>query len=222
MLHVYHVMPYVTSWHAIIWSDITKHDEAAGHNLTWKVAWQDMPWYILKNLKCILDTSPSQFCVRSTVVSNGWSYSNWSKCNRRLATMDGGPIVPQTMSLRWRQNNHDGVSNHQPHGCLLNRLFRRRSKNTSKLCVTDLCAGNSPGPVNSPHNGPVTRKMFPFDDVIMAKLALTGLSLTSLSCTDNRGYSMTRQIAYIHYKWIISPQDLQLPLLCKSLHSTVL
>ena len=29
------------------------------------------------------------------------------------------------------------------------------------------CAGNSPGPVNSPHKGPVTRKMFPFDDVIM-------------------------------------------------------
>ena len=28
-------------------------------------------------------------------------------------------------------------------------------------------AGNSPGPVNSPHKGPVTRKMFPFDDVIM-------------------------------------------------------
>ena len=29
------------------------------------------------------------------------------------------------------------------------------------------CAGNSPGRVNSPHKGPVTRKMFPFDDVIM-------------------------------------------------------
>ena len=27
--------------------------------------------------------------------------------------------------------------------------------------------GNSPGPVNSPHKGPVTRKIFPFDDVIM-------------------------------------------------------
>ena len=26
------------------------------------------------------------------------------------------------------------------------------------------------GPVNSPHNGPVTRKMFPFDDVIMAAI----------------------------------------------------
>ena len=47
--------------------------------------------------------------------------------------------------LRWRHNDHAGVPNHQPHGCLLNRLFRRKSKKTSKLRVTGLCAGNSPG-----------------------------------------------------------------------------
>ena len=76
--------------------------------------------------------------------------------------------------LHWRHNDHDGISNHQPHGCLLNRLFRRRSKKTSKLCVTGLCVGNSPGPVNSPHKGPVTRKMFPFDDVIMPSMT-TGI-----------------------------------------------
>ena len=70
-------------------------------------------------------------------------------------------------SLHWHHNDHDGVSNHQPHGCLLNRLFRRRSKKTLKLRVTGLCVGNSPGPVNSPHKGLVTRKMFSFDDVIM-------------------------------------------------------
>ena len=70
-------------------------------------------------------------------------------------------------ALRWRHNDHPGVSNHQLHGCLLNRLFRRWWKKTSKLGVTGLCAGNSPGPVYSPHKGPVTRKMFPFDDVIM-------------------------------------------------------
>ena len=70
-------------------------------------------------------------------------------------------------TLQWHHNDHDGVSNHQPHGCLLNGLFRRRSKKTSKLRTTGLCVGNSPGPVNSPHKGPVTRKMFPFDDVIM-------------------------------------------------------
>ena len=52
-----------------------------------------------------------------------------------------GPLSP----LRWRHNDHAGVSNHQPHGCLLNRLFRRKSKKTSKLRVTSLCVGNSPG-----------------------------------------------------------------------------
>ena len=45
---------------------------------------------------------------------------------------------------QWRHNGRDGVSNHQPHDCLLNRLFRRRSKKTSKVRVTDLCGGNSP------------------------------------------------------------------------------
>ena len=68
-------------------------------------------------------------------------------------------------ALRWRHNGRDSVSNHQPQDCLFNRLFRRRSKKTSKLRVTDLCAGNSP------HKWPVTRKMLPFDDVIMGKQA---------------------------------------------------
>ena len=51
------------------------------------------------------------------------------------------------LSLRWRHNGRliMGVSNHQPHHCVLNRLFGCRSKKTSKLCVTGLCAGNSPG-----------------------------------------------------------------------------
>ena len=48
-------------------------------------------------------------------------------------------------SLRWRHNELDGVSDHQPHDCLLNRLFGRRSKKASKLRVTGLCARNSPG-----------------------------------------------------------------------------
>ena len=50
----------------------------------------------------------------------------------------------QYYSLRWRHNERHGVSNHQPHHCLLKRLFRRRSKETSKLRVTGLCSGNSP------------------------------------------------------------------------------
>ena len=48
------------------------------------------------------------------------------------------------MPLRWRHNDRDGVSNHQPRGCLLSRVFSHRWKKTSKLRVTGLCAGNSP------------------------------------------------------------------------------
>ena len=73
----------------------------------------------------------------------------------------------RNIPLHWCHNDHDSVSYHQPHGYLLNRLFRRRSKKTSKFRVTGLCVGNSPGPVNSPHKGPVMRKMFPFHDVII-------------------------------------------------------
>ena len=53
-------------------------------------------------------------------------------------------FVTLLIILLWRHNGRDGVSNHQPHDCLHNRLFRRRSKKTSKLRVTGLCAGNSP------------------------------------------------------------------------------
>ena len=40
-------------------------------------------------------------------------------------------------TLQWRHNEH------RPHDCLLNCLFRRRSKKTSRLCVTRLCEENS-------------------------------------------------------------------------------
>ena len=54
------------------------------------------------------------------------------------------PSVSVT-SLLWRHNGHDCLPNHQPHHCLLNCLFGRRSKKTSTLRVTGLCVGNSPG-----------------------------------------------------------------------------
>ena len=97
----------------------------------------------------------------------GVNWTPWLSPRLRCSWAPNHVADAAAASLRWRHNDHDGVSNHQPHGCLFNRLFRRRSKKTSKIRVTGLCAGNSPEPVNSPHKGPVTRKMFPFDDVIM-------------------------------------------------------
>ena len=57
--------------------------------------------------------------------------------------------------------------NHQPHDCLINCLFRRRSNKTLNLRVTGSVMGIHRWPVNSPHKGSVMRKMFPFDDVII-------------------------------------------------------
>ena len=66
------------------------------------------------------------------------------------------PITSQITSLTIVYSTAD-------HDC----LFKRRSKKTSKLCVTGLCAGIHRGLVNSPHKCPVTRNIFPFDDVLM-------------------------------------------------------
>ena len=72
--------------------------------------------------------------------------------------------------LRWRHNEHDCVSNHQHHHCLLNRLFGCRSKETSKLRVTGLCVGNSPGTGEFPAQMASNAENVSFDDVIMPKL----------------------------------------------------
>ena len=72
-----------------------------------------------------------------------------------------------TYTFQLRHNERDGISNHQPHDCLLNLLFRRRSKKTSKLRGTGLCAGNSPVTDEFPAQRASNAEMFPFDDVIM-------------------------------------------------------
>ena len=78
-------------------------------------------------------------------------------CSKRLVLNDRASIshliIPgmtirvtcPILTLQWRHNGRDSISNHQPHDCSLNCLFRRRSKKTSKLRITGLCAGNSPG-----------------------------------------------------------------------------
>ena len=58
--------------------------------------------------------------------------------------MNASPYSPINVALQWRHNGHNFISNLQSHDCLLNRLFRRRSKKTSKTRVTSLCAVNSP------------------------------------------------------------------------------
>ena len=69
--------------------------------------------------------------------------------------------------LEWRQNEHDGVSNHQRLDCLLNCLFLSRTdKKHQSSASLAFVRGIRRWPVNSPHKGPVKRIFFRFDDAI--------------------------------------------------------
>ena len=79
--------------------------------------------------------------------------------------------------LQLRHNERDGVSNMRRLDCLLNHLFRRLSKKTSKICVTDLYQGNPLVTGGFPSQKASDAEIFPLDDVIM-----TGLEI----CENNR------------------------------------
>ena len=69
--------------------------------------------------------------------------------------------------LQWRHNERDGVSNHRRLDYLLNRLFRRRSREISTIRVAYLCEGNPPVTGGFPSQRVSNAEIFPFDDVIM-------------------------------------------------------
>ena len=72
--------------------------------------------------------------VPNSRAAKGLRVDNCNPCDMQL----------RRIPLQWRHNERNGDSNHQPHDCLFNGLFRHRSKKTSKLRVTGLCEGNSP------------------------------------------------------------------------------
>ena len=79
-------------------------------------------------------------------------------------------------SLQWRHNGHDGVSNHWPDSRLfLNFCLGADQRKHQSYASLAFVRANHRWPVDSPHKGPVQRKMFPFDDVIMC-LGLNVLS----------------------------------------------
>ena len=95
-------------------SDLGRHRAHNGVTLMLKCYIQ---WHVL-NLSTV-GSPPAQSRVGRV---------KWRKFLRHYCDVIMGMMASQITSL---------------HDCLLNRSFRRRSKKTSKLCVTGLCAGNS-------------------------------------------------------------------------------
>ena len=110
------------------------------------------PWEWLHLSEKVINCTSSYYCQQGDVLTISGILSRlWLGAVRQQAITWSSPDPDP---LRWRHNGRDSVSNHQPHDCLLNRLFRRRSKKTSKLRVTGLCVwGIHRSPVNSPPKG---------------------------------------------------------------------
>ena len=71
--------------------------------------------------------------------------SQWWPCAQTWICVSRPQCIGhRQVALQWRHNEPNGVSNHQPHDCLLKCWFSHRSKKTSKLRVTGFCAWNSP------------------------------------------------------------------------------
>ena len=120
-------------------------------------------WYYIPNLpKCFLIQSSFTSHVDSEIWQNLflWHMAHPERNLNSILTKQENVGIYHTSNntskslsprnrlwktLHWRHNGRDSVSHHHLYDCLLNRLFRRRSKKTSKQRVTGLCVGNSPG-----------------------------------------------------------------------------
>ena len=123
------------------------HQSPRWHNDIWEVIRMTYSiWYIVRsiilssgrycNIDGILPKGPYPPCLR---MADRALLAGYPRYMSLLISHPGGRV-----SLPWRHNGPDSVSNLQPQDCFLNRLFRRRSKKTSKHRVTGLCAWNSP------------------------------------------------------------------------------
>ena len=88
----------------------------------------------------------------------------------------------------WRHNVRDGVSNHQPHECLLNSFIQGADQRKyQRFASLAFVRGIHPWPVISPHKGPITRKMFPYDDIIMTGISVLKAVILCPLCSNAPG-----------------------------------
>ena len=136
------------------------------HEIACEIAWKSLPNRLTRDKKSLFTVTHALFFISITrhqyhsVLLPSYQHRDpHVKVRRsleRLILNMGTPIPGKTVYIEtgpWLlhspghqqacdyipgHNERDGVSNHRRLDCLLNRLFRRRTKKTSKLRITDL------------------------------------------------------------------------------------
>ena len=100
-------------------------------------------------------------------------YATRKVLNARLVSVSFQIYRPFSYSLQWRHNERDGFSNHRRLDRLLNSRSCAGQRTYQSFAPMPFVRGIHRWLENSQHKGPVTRKFFPFVDVIMFSVALT-------------------------------------------------
>ena len=100
-------------------------------------------WSILFNIKTILNNKSKNLEI---------SYIKHLYAQLFRTSTEYTCIILQP--LQWLHNENDGVSNHQPYNCLLNRLCKAQTKeNVKRSASLAFVRGVHRWPMNSPQQG---------------------------------------------------------------------
>ena len=138
----------------VIWDAKWRHSKTIAPHFPIPTQWISLAchpvWVFVYNLRCIAVIISAKCLICSTIT--GPCYMTlYKKCRSLVSTQQLRDAMESSLNnrramhpLRWRHNDRDGISNHRRLDCLLNNLFRRRSKKKSKIHVTCLCEGKPP------------------------------------------------------------------------------
>ena len=104
--------------------------------------------FLQLSIDCIMATLNDHHSLQNKI----WNLPDWST------------ILAKFIYGTYFEDCRHGVSNYLSIECLFNTLFSVTTKSHQRSALLSLCEGNPP--IDSPHKGRVTQKMFPFDDVI--------------------------------------------------------
>ena len=162
------------------------------HARIWNFSLRSKEYKVLPNIicqMCSIGSTEAQNIDKTFIVliinftlpgkprNDCWYFVAWTLFVRLIVDAEGYHFNTASFhkninnTLQWRHNERDGVSDHQPHDYLLNRCSGANLRKYQSSVSLAFVRGIHRAPVNSPHKGTVTRKMFPFDDVIMKHIA---------------------------------------------------
>ena len=124
--------------------------------------------------------------------------SNIDRYQTNQSTTTRKPITMTSWWVRWRLKSPAATLFTQP---FIQAQIKKKFKSSASLAFV---RGIHRWPVNSPHKGPVTRKMFLFDDVIMDSETLCIILLMQCNARPLKLYVVVKKMFSLNHEFIFT------------------